>query len=115
MPTWCAVQSGWDVSAVNTRGGLARDRLAILESPRRLPAGRLLLQGVLQQALVPALGAHVPHDLHGSRARWICEAPRRSTPKRYDFCDVLVVGAGPSGLAAALAAAERGAVGAARR
>ncbi len=36
-------------------------------------------------------------------------APRQLTPKRYDFCDVLVIGAGPSGLAAALAAAERGA------
>src|SRR6202012_226500 len=37
------------------------------------------------------------------------QATARSTPKRYDFCDVLVVGAGPSGLAAAIAAAERGA------
>ena len=36
-------------------------------------------------------------------------APRIQTPKRYDFCDVLVVGAGPSGLAAALAAANAGA------
>ena len=35
-------------------------------------------------------------------------APRRTTAKRYDFCDVLVIGAGPSGLAAAVAAAERG-------
>jgi sarcosine oxidase, subunit alpha len=33
-------------------------------------------------------------------------APRVRTPKRYAFCDVLVVGAGPSGLSAALAAAE---------
>jgi sarcosine oxidase subunit alpha len=31
------------------------------------------------------------------------------TPKAYDFCDVLVVGAGPSGLSAAIAAAEAGA------
>src|ERR1700733_6761564 len=36
-------------------------------------------------------------------------AARRSTSKRYDFCDVLVIGAGPSGLAAALTAAECGA------
>ncbi|MDR1888496.1 MAG: FAD-dependent oxidoreductase [Zoogloeaceae bacterium] len=35
--------------------------------------------------------------------------PRKRTPKAYDFCDVLVVGAGPSGLAAALSAAEAGA------
>jgi sarcosine oxidase subunit alpha len=37
------------------------------------------------------------------------EAPRVYTAKRYDFRDVLVIGAGPSGLAAALAAARAGA------
>ncbi|MBP0588508.1 (2Fe-2S)-binding protein [Paraburkholderia sp. LEh10] len=36
-------------------------------------------------------------------------APHVRTPKRYGFCDVLVIGAGPSGLSAALAAAEEGA------
>ena len=36
-------------------------------------------------------------------------APHVRTPKRYEFCDVLVIGAGPSGLSAALAAAEQGA------
>jgi sarcosine oxidase subunit alpha len=36
-------------------------------------------------------------------------APRIKTPKRYAFADVLVVGAGPSGLSAALEAAESGA------
>lgn len=35
--------------------------------------------------------------------------PRHRTPKSYSFCDVLVVGAGPSGLSAAVAAAEKGA------
>ncbi|GHT92263.1 aminomethyltransferase [Betaproteobacteria bacterium] len=35
--------------------------------------------------------------------------PRRRTPKGYDFCDVLVIGAGPSGLAAAISAAKAGA------
>ena len=37
------------------------------------------------------------------------DAPRQATPKRYGFCDVLVIGGGPSGLAAALAAAAAGA------
>ncbi|SIT49116.1 Sarcosine oxidase alpha subunit [Paraburkholderia piptadeniae] len=36
-------------------------------------------------------------------------APHIRTPKRYGFCDVLVIGAGPSGISAALAAAEEGA------
>ncbi|MDR0737412.1 MAG: (2Fe-2S)-binding protein [Zoogloeaceae bacterium] len=35
--------------------------------------------------------------------------PRKRTAKAYDFCDVLVVGGGPSGLAAARAAAKTGA------
>lgn len=35
--------------------------------------------------------------------------PHLRTPKCYDFCDVLVIGAGPSGLTAALAAADAGA------
>ncbi len=35
--------------------------------------------------------------------------PHSRTAKRYDFCDVLVIGAGVSGLAAALAAADAGA------
>jgi sarcosine oxidase subunit alpha len=37
------------------------------------------------------------------------DAPRENTAKRYGFCDVLVVGGGPSGLAAAVAAAAAGA------
>ena len=37
------------------------------------------------------------------------DAPRLVTAKRYDFCDVLVVGAGPAGLAAAIGAAQAGA------
>ena len=57
----------------------------------------------------------------GSRAGSACSATCRDwarsisarrivrTPKRYGFCDVLVIGAGPSGLSAALAAAEQGA------
>ena len=41
--------------------------------------------------------------------RIAANAPRTRTPKRYAFCDVLVIGAGPSGLAAALSAADAGA------
>ncbi|HKF98454.1 MAG TPA: glycine cleavage T C-terminal barrel domain-containing protein [Steroidobacteraceae bacterium] len=101
------VESGWQVSAVNTRGGLEHDRLAVLNRLKPfLPVGfyykafhskRLFPRWERMFRRLSGLGTV---DLH---------AARRATPKRYDFCDVLVIGAGPSGLAAALAAANRGA------
>ncbi|MBV8806558.1 MAG: (2Fe-2S)-binding protein, partial [Sinobacteraceae bacterium] len=99
------LEPDWDIEAVNTRGGLARDRLAILN--RLAP---ILPVGFYYKAF------------HSKRwfPRWEqlfrrlaglgevdLRAPFRSTPKRYDFCDVLVIGAGPSGLAAAVAAAKQ--------
>ena len=107
MLTSFRLQSGWDVTAVNTRGGLARDRLSVFN---RL--GAFLPVGFYYKAFHSK--RWFPHwermfrNLTGL-GEVDFEAPARSTPKRYDFCDVLVVGAGPSGLAAALAAAERGA------
>jgi sarcosine oxidase subunit alpha len=101
------VQADWRISAVNTRGGLERDRLAALD--RLAP---FLPVGFYYKAF------------HGKRLfpRWErmfrrltglgevdLAAPRLVTAKRYEFCDVLVVGAGPAGLAAAQAAAEHGA------
>ena len=102
-----AIQQGWAVTAVNTRGGLARDSLSVLNR------------------LAPFLPVGFYYKAFHSK-RWFprwermfrrltglgtvdFQAAARSTPKRYDFCDVLVVGAGPSGLAAALGAAEQGA------
>jgi sarcosine oxidase subunit alpha len=102
-----SVEPGWQVSAVNTRGGLERDQLAVLNRLKPfLPVGfyykafhskRLFPRWERMFRRLSGLGTV---DLH---------AARRATPKRYDFCDVLVIGAGPSGLAAALAAANRGA------
>ena len=102
-----AVQAGWDVTAVNTRGGLERDSLSVFN--RLAP---FLPVGFYYKAFHSK--RWFPHweRLFRSLAglgQVDLQAPVRSTPKRYDFCDVLVVGAGPSGLAAALAAASRGA------
>ncbi|MGH8322441.1 MAG: 2Fe-2S iron-sulfur cluster-binding protein, partial [Steroidobacteraceae bacterium] len=101
------VQPGWDITAVNTRGGLARDRLAVFN--RLAP---FLPVGFYYKAFHSK--RWFPHwERMFRRLTGLGEvdpqAAARSTPKRYDFCDVLVVGAGPSGLAAALAAAEQGA------
>ena len=101
------VESGWQVSAVNTRGGLAHDRLAVLDrlSPF-LPVG-FYYKAFHSKRLFPRW-ERMFRRLSGLGTVDL-RAGRRSTPKRYDFCDVLVIGAGPSGLAAALAAAGRGA------
>ncbi len=94
------------VFAVNTRGGLARDRTRFMEwfAPF-LPVGfyykafhgRNFPRWERRIRALSGLGA-----IHA-------QAARARTPKRYAFCDVLVIGAGPSGLGAALAAADTGA------
>jgi sarcosine oxidase subunit alpha len=101
-----ALADGLHVHAVNTRGGLERDRARFIEW------------------LAPFLPVGFYYKaFHGRKfPRWeqriralsglgsiSANAPRVRTAKRYAFCDVLVIGAGPSGLAAALSAADAGA------
>jgi sarcosine oxidase subunit alpha len=101
------VEPGWDIRAVNTRGGVDSDRLAVLNhlSPF-LPVG-FYYKAFYSKRLFPRW-ERMFRRLSGLGCVDL-SAERRSTPKRYDFCDVLVIGAGPSGLAAALAAARAGA------
>jgi sarcosine oxidase subunit alpha len=101
------LSEGMQIFAVNTFGGLARDKARILNSLGRwLPVGfyykafhgrRLFPYWEKMFRALTGLGT-VPLD-----------APREATAKRYAFCDVLVVGGGPSGLSAALEAANAGA------
>jgi sarcosine oxidase subunit alpha len=101
------VTEGMRASAVNTFGGLSEDKARLLDRLARfLPVGfyykafhtkRLFPRWERMFRTLTGLGV-VPLD-----------AVRRTTPKRYGFCDVLVVGGGPSGLSAALAAAAAGA------
>ncbi len=103
-----SLEQNMAVVAINTRGGLNHDRLAIMD---KLSA--LLPVGFYYKAF------HTPKSWFPKWERIIrntsglgavnFDAPRIKTPKRYDFCDVLVIGAGPSGLAAAIAAADTGA------
>src|SRR5277367_6631793 len=101
------LRDGMRVSAINTFGGLKRDRARVLDSfARFLPVG-FYYKAFHSKRLFPrwekmfrALTGLGVVNLGAAR-----EAP----PKRYGFCDVLVIGAGPSGLSAAAAAAEAGA------
>ena len=102
------VHEGMDVRAVNTLGGVRRDLLRVL--------GRL-------EAFTPVgfyyKAFHTPRSLYplyesmlrrlGGLGRVNAAKPIEHTAKRYAFCDVLVVGAGASGMAAAVAASARGA------
>src|SRR6267154_1029277 len=101
------LRDGMRVSAVNTFGGLRQDKARFLDRLARwLPVGfyykafhtkRLFPRWERMFRVLTGLGVVALDALH------------QTTPKRYGFCDVLVVGAGPSGLSAALAAAAAGA------
>lgn len=97
---------GARIRAVNTRGGVARDRASWVEW-----LAPFLPVGFYYKAFH---GKNFPSWERRIRAfaglgSVSTGAPRIPTAKRYAFCDVLVIGAGPSGMAAALAAADAGA------
>ena len=100
-----ALIAGSRVLAVNTRGGLERDRTRFIEL-----LAPFMPVGFYYKAFH---GQNFPRWEQRIRALSGLgvvrpEARRERTPKRYAFCDVLVIGAGPAGLAAALAAADTG-------
>jgi sarcosine oxidase subunit alpha len=101
------LREGMALSAVNTFGGLARDRGRVLNwCAPFLPVG-FYYKAFHDKRLFP-LWERMFRRITGLGTVDF-GTPHVRTAKRYDFCDVLVVGAGPSGLAAALAAAEAGA------
>ena len=101
------LEAGLQASAVNTLGSASRDYLAIMDRfSRFLPVGfyykafhtprRLFPFYEKQMRKVAGLGKIDPQYREGP------------TGKQYDFCDLLIVGAGPAGLSAAVDAGERG-------
>jgi sarcosine oxidase subunit alpha len=96
-----------DVRSVNTIGGLDRDWLKIVDR-----FGSFMPVGFYYKAF------HTPRRLfpvYENQMRKIAglgkinpQAQPLATPKDYAFCDLLVTGGGPSGLAAAIAGAEAG-------
>src|SRR6202790_1652409 len=101
------LRDGMRVSAINTFGGLGHDKARVLDRfARLLPVG-FYYKAFHSKRLFPRW-ERMFRALTGLGSVSL-SAAREATPKRYGFCDVLVIGAGPSGLAAALAAAEAGA------
>jgi sarcosine oxidase subunit alpha len=103
--TW--LRDGMRVTAINTFGGLRHDQARVLDRfAPLLPVG-FYYKAFHSKRLFPAW-ERMFRALTGL-GRVTLDAAREATPKRYGFCDVLVIGGGPSGLAAALAAAQAGA------
>ncbi len=98
---------GMDLRAVNTVGGLWKDKLRWTERfSKFLPVGFYYKAFHTPRRLFPF------YENQMRKVAGLGEINRgaefASTPKDYAFCDLLVVGAGPSGLAGAIAAAEQG-------
>jgi sarcosine oxidase subunit alpha len=101
---------GMDVRAVNTFGsaGVQGDRARLVDRLSAfLPVGFYYKAFHKPKAWAAKWETFFRYMTGLGRARF--DAPRSFTAKRYDFCDVLVIGAGPAGLAAAIAAAKAGA------
>lgn len=102
------LQEGMKLYAVNTYGGLESDRAKILDKfAKLLPVGFYYKTFFRPKWSFPYWEKLIRHLTGLGRVN--ANAPRPVSPKRYDFCDVLVIGGGPSGMAAALAAARAGA------
>jgi sarcosine oxidase subunit alpha len=96
-----------DLTAVNTFGGIDRDQGRFLGLMARfLPVG-FYYKAFHTKRLFP-LWEKLFRTMTGLGKVGFA-TPHLRTAKRFGFCDVLVIGAGPSGMAAALAAAEQGA------
>ena len=102
-----ALDEGMELVAVNTNGGVENDRNRFMGLLARfLPVG-FYYKAFHTKALFP-LWERVIRDFSGLGTLDLTK-PALHTPKRYDFCDVLVIGAGVSGLQAALHTAQAGA------
>ncbi len=102
-----ALEGGMNVSAVNTFGGLASDRAHWLDRLGRfLPVG-FYYKTFNSKRFFPRWERLI-RNLSGL-GQIALDAPHVRTPKRYAFCDVLVIGGGASGVSAAIAAADAGA------
>jgi sarcosine oxidase subunit alpha len=103
-----ALRKGMRISAVNTFGGIKYDRARILDRLSALFPVGFYYKAFHSPAVLVPFWERVFRRMTGL-GEVDFSAARLRTPKRYDFCDVLVVGAGPSGLSAALACADAGA------
>ena len=100
-------RNGLDFAAVNTRGGVVDDRASAMGMLSRfLPVG-FYYKAFLGQRSFPWFERLIRSFSGLGRVHF--DAPGELRQRRYQHCDVAVIGAGIAGLSAALAAAENGA------
>ncbi|PSB21891.1 FAD-dependent oxidoreductase [Phormidesmis priestleyi ULC007] len=101
------LEDGMTLSAINTFGGVMGDRASAIEffSPF-LPVG-FYYKAFNSKRLFPFWERLIRNMTGLGQVDF--STPHIRTAKRYDFCDLLVIGAGISGLSAALSAADLGA------
>ncbi len=101
------LENGMTLSAINTFGGVMGDRASAIELfSAFLPVG-FYYKAFNSKRLFP-FWERLIRTMTGL-GQVDFSTPHIRTAKRYDFCDLLVVGAGVSGLSAALSAADLGA------
>lgn len=101
------VESGMDLNATNTIGGLAKDKGRFVESISRLLPVGFYYKAFYKPKFMFKFWENIIRHMAGLGVVDLNWSMKR-LPKRYGFCDVLVIGAGPSGMAAALAASKEG-------
>lgn len=101
------LQPGMRLTACNVNGSLARDRDQIIEKLSRfLPVGFYYKAFHSPKRLFPLWERLIREKAGLGRIDTSWSVRRK--PKTYGFCDLLVIGAGASGMQAALTAAEKG-------
>lgn len=101
------LEAGLSLVAVNTFGGVMGDRASVLDRfSSVLPVG-FYYKAFLDKKWFP-FWERLIRQMTGL-GRVDVSTPRIHTRKQYDFCDVLIIGAGVAGLSAAIAAADAGA------
>ena len=102
------LHAGLVASSVNCWPGPERDAFGVTQL-----AARFLPAGFYYKTFLWPRSFWMRYEHWIRKASGLGEAPRAADPDSYDklnaHCDVLVVGAGPAGLAAALAAGRKGA------
>lgn len=102
------IESGQVLKSVNTFGNLHKDAGSLVELIGKfLPVGFYYRAFYSPRFLFPKWESLIRHMAGLGKVDTSWTEERK--PKRYHYCDVVVVGAGPSGMSAALKAAEGGA------